>query len=114
HNGGVIDTTVGRVLFNAVLPGELRFINQVLDRGKIREIVTALFDRYGGEVTADVVDKIKTIGFAAATGAGGAISINDGAVAAEKASMIAAAEKKVAVIDRQSQRGLTTDPHRCE
>src|SRR5207244_3182285 len=64
QNGGVIETTVGRVLFNAVLPEELRFINQVLDRGKIREIVTALFDRYGGEVTADVVAKLKTIGSA--------------------------------------------------
>src|SRR5438132_629814 len=114
QNGGVIDTTVGRVMFNAVLPEELRFINQVLDRGKIREIVTALFDRFGGEVTADVVDKIKTIGFAAATGAGVSISMNDVAVPAEKASMIAAAEKKVADIDRQFQRGLITEQERYE
>src|SRR5881296_2555843 len=114
HNGGVIDTTVGRVLFNAVLPGELRFINQVLDRGKIREIVTALFDRYGGEVTAEVVDKIKTIGFAAATVAGVSISINDVAVPADKAAMIEAAEKKVAEIDRQFQRGLITEQERYE
>jgi DNA-directed RNA polymerase subunit beta' len=114
HNGGVIDTTVGRVLFNAVLPEELRFINQVLDRGKIREIVTALFDRFGGEVTADVVDKIKTIGFAAATVAGVSISINDVAVPADKAETIAAAEKKVAEIDRQFQRGLITEQERYE
>src|SRR5437588_326458 len=114
HNGGVIDTTVGRVLFNAVLPEELRFINQVLDRGKIREIVTALFDRFGGEVTAEVVDKIKTIGFAAATVAGVSISINDVAVPPEKAKMIAEAEKKVAEIDRQFQRGLITEQERYE
>src|SRR5258705_11463122 len=114
HNGGVIDTTVGRVMFNAVLPEDLRFINQVLDRGKIREIVTALFDRFGGDVTADVVDKIKTIGFAAATVAGVSISINDVAVPAEKAEMIAAAEKKVAEIDRQFQRGLITEQERYE
>jgi len=114
HNGGVIDTTVGRVLFNAVLPEELRFINQVLDRGKIREIVTAVFDKYGGEVTAEVVDKIKTIGFAAATVAGVSISINDVAVPPEKAAMIEAAEKKVAEIDRQFQRGLITEQERYE
>jgi len=114
HNGKVMDTTVGRVMFNAVLPEELRFINQVLDRGKIREIVTALFDRFGGEVTADVVDKIKTIGFAAATVAGVSISINDVAVPVEKAAMIAAAEKKVAEIDRQFQRGLITEQERYE
>src|SRR5881296_533152 len=114
HNGGVIDTTVGRVLFNATLPEDLRFVNQVLDRGKIREIVTALFDRFGGEVTADVVDKIKTIGFAAATVAGVSISINDVAVPPEKAAMIAEAEKKVAEIDRQFQRGLITEQERYE
>jgi DNA-directed RNA polymerase subunit beta' len=114
HNGGVIDTTVGRVLFNAVLPEELRFINQVLDRGKIREIVTAIFDRYGGEVTAEVVDKIKSIGFAAATVAGVSISINDVAVPPEKAAMVAEAEKKVAEIDRQFQRGLITEQERYE
>src|SRR5205814_549239 len=73
-----------------------------------------LFDRFGGEVTADVVDKIKTIGFAAATVAGVSISINDVAVPAEKASMIAAAEKKVAEIDRQFQRGLITEQERYE
>ncbi|TMG58486.1 MAG: DNA-directed RNA polymerase subunit beta' [Chloroflexi bacterium] len=114
QNGSVIETTVGRVLFNAVLPEELRFINQVLDRGKIREIVTAVFDRYGGEVTAEVVDKIKTIGFAAATVAGVSISINDVAVPPEKAKMIAEAEKKVAEIDRQFQRGLITEQERYE
>src|SRR3989441_9448120 len=114
HNGGVIDTTVGRVLFNAVLPEELRFINQVLDRGKIREIVTALFDRFGGEVTAEVVDRIKTIGFSAATVAGVSISINDVAVPPEKKAMVTAAEKKVTEIDRQFQRGLITEQERYE
>jgi DNA-directed RNA polymerase subunit beta' len=114
HNGGVIDTTVGRVLFNATLPEEMRFVNQVLDRGKIREIVTAVFDRYGGEVTAEVVDKIKTVGFSAATTAGVSISINDVAVPAEKEQMIQEAEKHVAEIDRQFQRGLITEQERYE
>src|SRR5207249_481529 len=74
----------------------------------------AVFDRYGGEVTAEVVDKIKTIGFAAATVAGVSISINDVAVPPEKAKMIAEAEKKVAEIDRQFQRGLITEQERYE
>src|SRR5437868_8009290 len=114
HNGGVVDTTVGRVIFNAVLPEDLRFVNKILDRGAIREIVTQVFDRYGGEVTAEVVDRIKTIGFAAATIAGVSISINDVAVPPEKAKMIAEAEKKVAEIDRQFQRGLITEQERYE
>src|SRR3989475_7805696 len=114
HIGGVIVTAVGRVLFNAPLPEELRFVNQVLDRSKIRELVTAIFDRFGGEVTAEVVDRIKTIGFSAATVAGVSISINDVAVPPEKKAMVAAAEKKVADIDRQFQRGLITEQERYE
>src|SRR5947199_68357 len=96
HNGGVVDTTVGRVIFNAVLPEDLRFVNKILDRGAIREIVTQVFDRYGGEVTAEVVDRIKTIGFAAATIAGVSISIDDVAIPANKAKMVEEAEKKLA------------------
>src|SRR5438046_1847637 len=114
HNGGVVDTTVGRVLFNAVLPEELRFVNKVLDRSAIREIVTAVFDKYGGEVTADVVDKIKTVGFSAATSAGVSISIDDVAIPPEKERMIEEAERKVAEIDRQFQRGLITEQERYE
>src|SRR5207237_3318315 len=108
QNGGVVDTTVGRVLFNAVLPEELRFVNKILDRGAIREIVTAVFDRYGGEITAEVVDRIKTIGFSAATVAGVSISIDDVAIPKDKAQMIAEAETKVGEIDRQFQRGRST------
>src|SRR5438128_2358423 len=114
HNGGVVDTTVGRVLFNAVLPEELRFVNKILDRGAIREIVTAVFDRYGGEVTAEVVDRIKTIGFSAATVAGVSISIDDVAIPKDKQKMIDEAETKVAEIDRQFQRGLITEQERYE
>src|SRR5438105_13031759 len=105
HNGGVVDTTVGRVIFNAVLPEDLRFVNKVLDRGAIREIVTAVFDRYGGEVTAEVVDRIKTIGFSAATVAGVSISIDDVAIPKEKAQMIAESETKVTDSDHKRQRG---------
>ena len=114
HNGGVVDTTVGRVLFNAVLPEELRFVNKILDRGAIREIVTAVFDRYGGEITAEVVDRIKTIGFSAATVAGVSISIDDVAIPKDKQKMIDEAETKVAEIDRQFQRGLITEQERYE
>jgi len=89
-------------------------VNKVLDRSAIREIVTAVFDKYGGEVTADVVDKIKTVGFSAATSAGVSISIDDVAIPPEKERMIEEAERKVAEIDRQFQRGLITEQERYE
>src|SRR3989442_11551322 len=84
HNGGVVDTTVGRVLFNAVLPEELRFVNKVLDRGAIREIVTAVFDRYGGGVTPQGPGPIQTIRLFRATPAGRVIPLHAGPLAKNK------------------------------
>jgi len=114
HRGKVIDTTVGRALFNAVLPEDMRFINQVLTRSDIRDIVVAAFEKHGAEVTAELVDRIKKIGFASATHAGVSISIDDVAIPKEKASVIAATEKSVGEIDRQFARGLITEEERYD
>ena len=114
HDGGVIDTTVGRALFNYILPDDLRFVNKVLDRSAIRDIVVAVFEKHGNEVTAEVVDKIKRIGFAAATHAGVSISIDDVTIPENKATVIAATEAKVAEIDRQFSRGLITEDERYD
>src|SRR5256714_1320862 len=112
HDGAVIDTTVGRVMFNAVLPEDLRFVNKTRRRDAIRDIVIAVFEKHGNDVTADVVDKIKKIGFSAATHAGVSISIDDVTVPELKARTIAATEKKVGEIDRQFSRGLITEEER--
>ncbi|MGH2450273.1 MAG: DNA-directed RNA polymerase subunit beta', partial [Candidatus Limnocylindria bacterium] len=113
-NGTIETTTVGRVLFNAAIPEDLRFINRVLDRGAIREIVTAVFNRFGNDVTADVVDRIKTIGFSAATQAGVTISIDDVAIPTDKWDKVHATEAKVTEIGRQFQRGLITEEERYD
>jgi DNA-directed RNA polymerase subunit beta' len=113
-NGKVIDTTIGRVMFNAILPDDLRFINRTLDRGAIRDIVTQTFERHGNEMTAEVVDRIKNLGFAAATQAGVSISIDDVAIPESKETTINTAEGRVAEIDRQFQRGLISEQERYE
>jgi DNA-directed RNA polymerase subunit beta' len=113
-NGKVIDTTIGRVMFNAILPDDLRFINRTLDRSAIRDIVTQTFERHGNEMTAEVVDRIKNLGFAAATQAGVSISIDDVAIPESKERTITEAESKVAEIDRQFQRGLISEQERYE
>ncbi|HET7701375.1 MAG TPA: DNA-directed RNA polymerase subunit beta' [Candidatus Limnocylindria bacterium] len=112
--GKVIDTTAGRVMFNAVLPEDLRFVNRTLDRGAIRDIVTQVFERHGNEMTAEIVDRIKSLGFAAATQAGVSISIDDVAIPTDKAKMVGEAETKVVEIDRQFQRGLISEQERYE
>ncbi|MGH2499039.1 MAG: DNA-directed RNA polymerase subunit beta' [Candidatus Limnocylindria bacterium] len=114
HADGAVDTTVGRVLFNAVIPEELRFIDRIMDRAAIRDIVSAVFERYGNEVTAEVVDRIKQIGFSSATHAGVSISIDDVAIPADKSERIAETERKVAEIERQFSRGLITEQERYD
>ncbi len=88
---------------------EMRFLNKVMPRAEIRDLVTAVFERYGNEVTAEFVDKIKELGFAAATRAGVSISIDDVVIPHDKAERIAETEKKVNEIDRQFGIALRRD-----
>src|SRR3989454_1145147 len=112
--GKIVETTVGRVLFNAILPEDMRFVNRTLDRGAIRDIVTTVFERHGNEMTAEVVDRIKSLGFAAATNAGVSISIDDVTIPSDKKATVDAAEVEVVEIDRQFQRGLISEQERYE
>src|SRR5512132_4128845 len=114
HEGKILDTTVGRVMFNSVLPEDLRFVNRVVDRGAIRDIVTQTFERHGNEMTAEVVDRIKSLGFSAATNAGVSISIDDVTIPSDKTETVDAAEVQVLEIDRQFQRGLISEQERYE
>ncbi|MEK7860626.1 MAG: DNA-directed RNA polymerase subunit beta', partial [Chloroflexota bacterium] len=114
RDGGVLETTVGRVIFNAALPEDMKYVDRVMDRAAIRDVVIAVFERYGNDVTAEVVDRIKSIGFSAATRAGVSISIDDVAIPADKWERIAETERHVAVIDRQFQRGLITEEERYD
>jgi len=114
RDGHVLETTVGRVIFNAALPEDMKYVDRVMDRAAIRDVVIAVFERYGNDVTAEVVDRIKSIGFSAATRAGVSISIDDVAIPADKWERIAETERHVAVIDRQFQRGLITEEERYD
>ena len=59
----MIDTTVGRVIFNRILPEEIQFVNWVLDKGGLKDLMADLYEVCGEEQTPDVADAIKDIGF---------------------------------------------------
>ncbi|MDI7275441.1 MAG: DNA-directed RNA polymerase subunit beta', partial [Anaerolineae bacterium] len=105
----LIDTTVGRVLFNAILPPELRFRNEVMDKGALKKLVAEGYQRLGMDGTAELVDRIKDIGFRYATQSGVTIAIDDLAVPSEKASIIEQVTDRVAEVERQYRRGLITE-----
>ncbi|MCH8901793.1 MAG: hypothetical protein IIC88_05785 [Chloroflexi bacterium] len=62
-DGQFIDTTPGRIIFNEVLPPEVGFFNEVMDRQALKKVVTQCHAQLGDEHTAEVVDSIKRLGF---------------------------------------------------
>jgi DNA-directed RNA polymerase subunit beta' len=106
---GLIDTTVGRVIFNYHMPPELRFINKVLDKGALNEVVASCYKRLGPEMTATVVDTIKDLGFHYATLSGTTIAVSDIHVPASKERIIEQTTAEVEKTERQYRRGLITE-----
>ncbi len=111
-NGDLIDTTVGRVLFNAALPDTVPFVNRVLDKNALKEVVADCYDRLGVDATGEVVDAIKDIGFKYAMISGTTIAIDDIHVPDEKAVILERVNDQVAEVERQYRRGLITESER--
>ncbi len=109
-----IRTTVGRVIFNQILPDRLRFKNRPMNRVALRELVGECYRLLGPDETAHVVDGIKAIGFTYATRGGMTIAVDDIRVPPEKKQLLAGADSNVLAIDGQFQRGLITEDERYE
>jgi len=107
-----IKTSVGRLIFNEVLPKELGFRNQLMDKKVLKGIVAECHRLLGNESTATMVDNIKSLGFHYATKSGMTIAINDIKVPKDKAKILEHAEGRIAEIDKQFQRGLITEDER--
>jgi DNA-directed RNA polymerase subunit beta' len=108
----LIDTTVGRVLFNAALPDTVPFVNRVLDKNGLKEVVAECYERLGVEGTGEVVDLIKDIGFKYAMRSGTTIAIDDIHVPEKKAEILDRVNEQVTEVERQYRRGLITDSER--
>src|SRR5689334_10477230 len=109
-----VRTTVGRILFNRILPQELRFTNQPMKRTDLKRLVDSCYRLLGPVETAHLVDGVKSVGFTFATRGGMTIGLWDIVVPKDKKDMLAGAEEAVNAIDRQFQRGLITEDERYE
>ncbi|MCX5995067.1 MAG: DNA-directed RNA polymerase subunit beta', partial [Chloroflexi bacterium] len=107
-----IKTSVGRIIFSEVLPKELGFRNQLMDKKMMKGIVAECHRLLGNESTATMVDNIKSLGFHYATKSGMTIAINDIKVPKDKTKILEHAEGRIAEIDKQFQRGLITEDER--
>jgi DNA-directed RNA polymerase subunit beta' len=108
----LIETTVGRVLFNLALPEALRFVNETMDKGRLKDLVAQCFQWLGPEATVEMVDRLKDIGFQYATRSGVTIAVADLEIPPTKREVLARYEALVAEVERQYRRGLLTDEER--
>ena len=104
----IIDTTVGRVLFNRILPEEVQFVNEKLDKGGVKDLIAEVYEVCGQEKTTDVADKIKTLGFEYAMRSGITLAVADISIPPERKGIIDEALKKVELVQRDFRRGLLT------
>jgi DNA-directed RNA polymerase subunit beta' len=102
-------TTVGRIIFNRALPEELWFVNELLDRKGVDQIVARCYKHLGRDATANTVDNIKDLGFKFATRSGITIAISDINVPEKKAAILELTTAEVEKAEQQFRRGLITN-----
>src|SRR5205085_6759072 len=107
-----IITTAGRVIFNDVVPEELGFLNETMDKKHLENLVGDSYKRLGGEVTSDLLDELKTLGFQYATQAGFTVGIDDVRIPPEKDEIIATARGEVDQVNANYRAGVITEGER--
>jgi DNA-directed RNA polymerase subunit beta' len=111
----LVETTVGRAIFNRIVPPPVRFVNRVLGKNDVQALINSAYQILGAERNAEVVafvDDIKDIGFRYATRSGVSISVSDISVPAAKDELLSSADARVQEIERQYRRGLMTEDER--
>ena len=110
----LIETSVGRVVFNLELPSDIQFVNRVLDKGAIQDLVAEIYHILREDGTPMVVDAIKDIGFKYATRSGTTIAISDIQEPSEKDDIIQATLDSVESVRSDYLRGLLTEQEQNE
>jgi DNA-directed RNA polymerase subunit beta' len=108
----MIDTTVGRVLLNRILPVEVQYMNNVLEKTGVKDLIAEVYDLCGEDTTTQVADAIKDIGFEYAMKSGTTIAVADITIPQEKYEIIDKSQKEVDKINRDYRRGLLKEEER--
>ncbi len=108
RNGKLQETTVGRVLFNQVIPSEIPYVNRVMTKKELGDLVALSYEKIGQERTVKLLDDIKALGFRFATAAGITVSIDDMLIPKDKVEILKRSYKEVAEIESQYKKGIIT------
>ena len=113
HNGDWYkETTVGRVIINAILPEEMDYIDDVIDKKRLSKLVNETYLIAGNQKTVEFLDKLKNLGFEASTRAGLSIAVSDILIPDSKDEIINIAQKEVDAIQDKFKRHVLTDGER--
>jgi len=114
YDGGMLETTVGRIIFNDGLPPEMRFQNKTMNKSALRTLVAECVRVIGHEATAAVLDNLKQLGFDYATQSGVSIAMSDIEEPPGKVEILREADQQVSVIEDQYSKGFITEDERYE
>ena len=122
---GIIDATLGRLLFNEIIPQDLGFVDREVEgnellleidfhvgKKQLKQILEKVINTHGATQTAEVLDDVKAIGYKYSTRAAMTVSISDMTVPPEKPEIIAEAQNTVDKITKNYKRGLITEEER--
>ena len=113
HKAGErIETTIGRIAFNNVLPEDYPFLNYGMNKSEVSRLVEDVCNRYSASEVPPVLDGLKAAGFHYATRAGITVSVFDASIPPTKAAILEAADKKVDAIDEDYEMGLMSREER--
>ena len=110
--GAVIETTVGRVLFNSILPVGMLFYNIPMRSSELARVISDCYQALGRRKTIDLLDNMNRVGFSWSTRSGLSFATDDLITPANKGRIIGSAEKDVMKIMKLYQRGVITDGER--
>jgi DNA-directed RNA polymerase subunit beta' len=108
----LVETTVGRVLFNSIIPKELGFFNEQAVKGKLEDLISEAYRILGSYRTAVFLDDLKRLGFEYATLAGITVGIDDMVIPKEKEELVREAFKEVEKVQKLYERGVITNGER--
>ena len=108
----IITTTVGRVIFNNALPDGVPFVNGLLKKKGLQQLVQYVYLRFGLEKTVSMLDVVKNLGFLSATQSGLSIGIDDLIIPSEKAQLVDKARADVIKVEQQYLDGAITNGER--
>ncbi|OIO48226.1 MAG: DNA-directed RNA polymerase subunit beta' [Parcubacteria group bacterium CG1_02_40_25] len=106
------ETSIGRIIFNQVLPEDFNFVNIALPKKELYKIVADLIANYQGKEATEFLDKIKDLGFEFATRSGISWGMDDLKVPPEKVEMLKQAQSQTAKIRQHFEAGLLTSAER--